>query len=293
MSRVEGPFDVAWRSSDGLALYAREYKPTAPAAKAPIICIPGLTRNSRDFEDVAPWLAALGRRVIVVDLRGRGASAYDPNRANYNPRIYARDIEALFDALEIPRAHILGTSLGGIVAMMMALRGGTRIAGAVLNDVGPAPGSEGVKRIANYVGKAPPVRTWADAAQAMAFIHGAAFPHYGPADWERFARRSFKQGADGAPALDYDPNIAGRFSPLALQLATMILWRGYRNLARQRPMLILRGALSDILEQHTLERMTRLCPTAMSATIAGVGHAPTLDEADSRAALAAFFTLVE
>jgi len=292
-SRSEGPFDVAWRSSDGLALCAREYRPRTDTHACPIICVPGLTRNSRDFEDVAPWLAAQGRRVIAVDLRGRGASAYDTKRANYNPRTYARDIEALLDALDIPRAHILGTSLGGIVAMTMALRSSARIAGAVLNDVGPVASSEGIKRIASYVGKAPPVRTWDDAAAATAFIHGAAFPNHGPDDWARFARRSFKADADGAPALDYDPAIAGSISPLTLKIASMILWRGYKKLAQHRPTLILRGALSDILAQETLSRMLEVRPTAMGVTIADVGHAPTLDEADARTALAAFFALVE
>lgn len=290
-SPSEGPFELGWQSPDGLALYAREHRPANASGKRPIICIPGLTRNSRDFEDVAPWLAAQGRRVIAVDLRGRGASAYDPRR-RYTPAVYARDIEALLDALGIEAAHILGTSLGGIVAMMMALRSTGRIAGAVLNDVGPEANSEGIKRIANYVGKAPPVRTWADAAEATAFIHGAAFPNHGPDDWARFARRSFKAGADGAPALDYDPHIAASISPLTMKIASMILWRGYKKLAQDRPTLILRGALSDILTAATLQRMITRRPTAMSASITEVGHAPTLDENDARAALAAFFTLV-
>ncbi len=289
----EGPIDIAWRSFDGLALHAREFRPQAQTGKRPIICIPGLTRNSRDFEDVAPWLAAQGRRVIAVDLRGRGASAYDPRPNNYNPRIYARDIESLLSTLSIPRAHIIGTSLGGIVAMTMALASVDRIAGIVLNDVGPATDQAGVKRIAGYVGKGDPVRTWDDAARAMAHIHGAAFPNSTAADWARFARRSFKPGADGAPLLDYDPNISRRFSPQALKIASMILWRGYKKLARQRPTLILRGELSDILAADTAQRMSTLCPTAMCATIANVGHAPTLDEPDTRAALAAFFALVD
>lgn len=288
----DGPIDIAWRSSDGLALYAREYRPRAQTDKRPIICIPGLTRNSRDFEDVAPWLAAQGRRVVCVDLRGRGASQYDLRIANYTPRTYAKDIDSLLTALGVPCAYILGTSLGGIVAMTMALSSIERIAGVVLNDVGPTPDLTGVKRIASYVGKAGPINTWDDAARYVERINSAAFPHFTDADWNRFARRSFKPGPDGAPQIDYDPHISRSFSLHALRIASLVLWRGYKRIARQRPTLILRGQTSDILAQATVERMTRTCPTAMHATISGVGHAPTLDEPDARAALAAFFTLV-
>lgn len=289
----EGTIDVDWRSFDGLALAAREYRPHRESAKRPILCVPGLTRNSRDFEDVAPFLAARGRRVICVDLRGRGRSAYDSKAANYNPRTYARDMESLLDAMGIERAHILGTSLGGIVAMTMALRGVERIAGAVFNDVGPTPDMRGVQRIASYVGKAGPILTWEDAAHYAEQINGAAFPHFTAADWRRLAHRSFKAGPDGAPQIDYDPNISRRFSMQALRLASMIMWRGYKRLARSRPMLILRGEHSDILAAETVDRMVAACPTALRATISGVGHAPTLDEPDARAALAAFFDLTD
>ena len=141
-------------SSDGLALYARDYAAQAGAepapARLPVICIHGLTRNSADFDELAPEIARLGRRVLALDVRGRGHSAYDPDPANYNPVVYAGDVVKLMHDLGIARAVFVGTSMGGLVTMTLAMRHLDLIAGAVLNDVGPVLSTKGLARIAGY-----------------------------------------------------------------------------------------------------------------------------------------------
>ncbi len=232
--------------------------------------------------------------MLAVDLRGRGLSARDPNAANYRPAIYARDIRELLKAAGIGRAHLVGTSLGGIVAMILATNAIESVAGAVLNDIGPEAGAAGLTRIASYVGKAAPATTWNDAAAYVARINGAAFPHFDSDDWARFARRTFRETPAGTPELDYDPRISRpRPSPLALRLAAVLLWRGFRRLASHRPTLVLRGALSDLLEANTVRRMRQVAPALLSCDVPGVGHAPSLDEPVAREALAAYFRLVD
>ena len=286
------PVSISWPGADGLVLSGFDYRADSAEQGLPVICIPGLTRNARDFEEVAPWLARMGRRVIAVDLRGRGRSQYDSNPRRYRPSVYADDIRRLLAAQGIERAYILGTSLGGVIAMMLALSALPRIAGAVLNDIGPEAGAAGLSRIAGYVGKSAPVVTWSDAAAYAQRINGAAFPNFGEEDWVRFARRTFREAADGTPTLDYDPRISRPLSSSALQLATMLLWRGFKQLAHNRPTLVLRGALSDLLEPRTLQRMKQAAPTLLSCEVPGVGHAPALGEPGSREALAAYFRLV-
>jgi len=291
---VSTPATLTWRGRAGLRLHATDYRGRGDEHRRPVVCIPGLTRNARDFEDVAPWLAAQGRRVIAIDLRGRGRSEYDANAGNYRPDVYAHDVQALLHAAGIKRAHMLGTSLGGIVAMMLALQKLDCVAGAVLNDIGPEAGAAGLARIAGYVGKVAPVTSWDAAAAYVQQINGASFPHFGPDDWARFARRTFRDSPTGKPEFDYDPRISRPApSARALRLASMLLWRGFRRLATQRPTLVLRGALSDLLEPATVARMKRAAPTLLVSEVPGVGHAPSLDEPVAREALAAYFCLVD
>ncbi|HEX5776830.1 MAG TPA: alpha/beta fold hydrolase, partial [Caulobacteraceae bacterium] len=151
--------DITWRSADGLKLHARDYP--AEGDKTPVICIHGLTRNAKDFEELAPRIQAAGRRVIAVDVRGRGESDRDPNPANYHPGTYAADVMALMAQQAIPSAVFIGTSMGGIITMVLASFAPQAIAGAVLNDVGPELSPVGIARIAGYVGQGKPVETWA------------------------------------------------------------------------------------------------------------------------------------
>lgn len=279
--------DFAWQSRDGLSLYAREYG-AANRERLPVVCIPGLTRNSRDFETVAPWIAAQGRRVLAVDLRGRGRSAYDPKPRRYRPATYADDMAALLQAIGASKAVFIGTSLGGLTTMMLALRRPRLIGAAVLNDVGPHVAKAGLARIASYTGKSAPVATWAEAADYAKRINGAALPHLSDADWDVVARRLFKDGPDGAPVLDYDLRVIAKTPGWLISLTEPVLWSACRKLARTGPLLVLRGATSDILDQPTLRRMSALGPDVGAAEIPGVGHAPSLDEPAARDALADF-----
>lgn len=284
--------EVRWRSRDGLGLFARDYPPdasiTASPSHAPVVCIPGLTRNSLDFDALAPWIAGLGRRVLAVDLRGRGQSDRDPKPRRYRPSVYAGDLVALLDELSITRAIFIGTSLGGLVTMAFAMRHPQRIAGAVLNDVGPEIDPAGAARIKGYVGKAPPVTSWEGAVAYARLINSAALPGEDEAYWDTMARRMFRVGADGRPELDYDPKILRPVGPIAMRVAQWLAWSAFRRLARNRPLLLLRGARSDILAPATVARMRSTAPGMAFAEIPDVGHAPMLSEPAARAALQSF-----
>jgi pimeloyl-ACP methyl ester carboxylesterase len=288
------PTEVRWRSRDGLTLFARDHSPgTVPgpadaASRLPVVCIPGLTRNSLDFDQVAPWIASLGRRVLAVDLRGRGESDRDPNPRHYKPPTYADDLAGLLVHLAIPRAIFVGTSLGGLVSMAFAVRHPRLLAGAVLNDVGPEIDPAGAARIRSYVGKAPPIESWEGAVAYAKLINGAALPHYSDADWDTMARRMFRRSAAGPPQLNYDPRILQPVGPIAMRIAQWLAWGAFRKLAYRRPLLLLRGAQSDILAPRTVARMRRAAPAMHYSEIPGVGHAPMLSEPAARTALQAF-----
>ncbi|WP_417464543.1 alpha/beta fold hydrolase [Kordiimonas sp.] len=280
---------LRWQSHDGLTLEARDYAPATPSAEAPIVCIPGLTRSARDFDEVAPWLAKHGRRVIVVNLRGRGPSGYDPTGRSYKPATYVRDMQALLKHEGLEATYIIGTSLGGLVAMGMASANIRQVAGVVLNDIGPAVDPAGLKRIASYAGKTPPVSTWTDAVAYAKFTGETAFPDFKDADWKKLAKRTFRVDENGGPAFDYDPKIFKPAPAFAIKIASFFLWRKFRHMASKRPTLVLRGAISDVLSATTVQQMHDRVPTLTSKEIPGVGHAPTLDEPESRNALSAFF----
>lgn len=278
--------DRTWTSADGLTLYARDHAPSSGPARLPVICIHGLTRNSRDFELVAPRIAARGRRVLSLDIRGRGCSDRDPDPANYHVGVYAADVAALMDQAGIGRAHFVGTSMGGLITMTLAAVRPDLIAGAVLNDIGPEVGAAGVARIASYVGGAPQVSNWAQAAAYARTISGEALPGLTGADWERFARRIFRDD-HGAFSLDYDPAISQAFR--GAPAATPDLWPLFAALAANRPLLLIRGETSDILEADAATRMAAAASHMRLTEIPGVGHAPTLEEPAAQAALDAFF----
>lgn len=285
--------DRFWTSADGLRLHARDYAPASGEARAPVICLHGLTRNARDFEDLAPRLAAQGRRLLAVDVRGRGGSAWDPVPARYVPPVYAGDVTALMDAAGIGRALFIGTSMGGLITMALAALRPGAVAGAVLNDIGPEIAPEGLARIGSYTGKSPRVATWRDAADYARFTNAAAFPAYGPADWAAFARRVFAE-KDGVPVLDYDPAIAVAFKPPEGEPAPPPdLWPLFEGLAfapdkAERLLLLIRGALSDLLTPATADKMRRAAPHMAFAEVANVGHAPMLDEPQALGAIEAW-----
>lgn len=276
--------DRYWTSADGLRLHARDYAPASGDACLPVICLHGLTRNARDFEDLAPRLAAQGRRVLALDVRGRGGSAWDPVPGHYVSAVYAGDVLALMDAAGISRAVFIGTSMGGLITMVLAALRPAAVAAACLNDIGPELAPEGLARIGSYTGRGPKVADWAGAADYAHFINQAAFPAYGPADWAAFARRLFTD-KDGSPVLDYDPAIAQAFKPPEGEPAppTPDLWPLFAGLAvapdkTERPLLLVRAALSDLLAPATADKMKQIAPHMAFVEVPNVGHAPMLDE---------------
>ena len=275
-----------WTAGDGVSLYARDYAAAGGDGGPPVVCLHGLTRNSKDFEDIAPAIAAMGRRVLVPDVRGRGLSGHDPNPANYHPKVYARDVVGLLDSLGIRSAIFLGTSMGGIITMTLAALRPKLVAAAILNDVGPEIAAEGVARILGYAGKGARIDGWDDAVDYLRRTSSAAFPAFSDADWERFARRTFRDGPKG-PELDYDPAIGGLLA-MPGRLTTFIARMLFRRLARKRPTLLLRGALSDIITADIAARMARAAPAMEVVSVPNVGHAPLLDEPVAVDAIARF-----
>lgn len=278
---------------DGLTLYARDYAPLLPETGLPVICLHGLTRNARDFEVIAPRIAALGRRVIAADMRGRGKSANDPDPAHYVPAVYAQDVLKLMDTLEIPRAVFVGTSMGGLITMVLATIAPDRIAASILNDVGPRLSTTGLGRIASYVGRAQPVESWVAAAESVRAINGSAYPERADDDafWMAFARRTFRERDDGKLEADYDPHIALAFADFDEDAAPPDLTPLFQVLAA-KPMLALRGGISDILTADALTYMRAVKSDLDSVTIENVGHAPALDEPEAWDAILDFLAKV-
>ena len=272
--------DRYWNSKDGLRLHYRDY--AGPAERPPILCLPGLTRNARDFEPIADRLAGEWR-VLAVDFRGRGLSEYDPVSANYTPRTYAEDVLKLLDQLGIADAVFFGTSLGGIVTMLMSTTDPERIAGAMINDIGPVVEDVGIDRLRLYVGKAVKMSNWREAAEAAALRNGVAFPDYTPDQWEQFARRTYSERPDGSIQADYDMAIADVFATTK-GTPDFDPWPLIDGLA-DKPVLILRGATSDLFSVETAERMIAALPGTDLVTIPRIGHAPALDEPEAVAGI--------
>lgn len=277
-----------WTSPDGLSLFARDYAPADGPARLPVIAIHGLTRNSADFEVIAALIAQSGRRVLAVDVRGRGQSDRAPDPMTYTPDVYARDVVALMEQAGVERAVFLGTSMGGLITMALTAIKPKAIAAAILNDVGPELASEGLARIAAYTGQPVVIETWDDAAAYAKRINETALPHYTDADWAAFARRTFREGTEGAPVLDYDPDISAPIKAAGAKALIPNLWPYFRALARKKPTLLLRGATSDLLSPAIVAKMRKAAPAMAYAEVPAVGHAPMLDEAESRAAIFEF-----
>lgn len=286
--------ETTFTSNDGLTLYTRDYAPTTGGpACLPVICIHGLTRNSADFDEVAPLIAAMGRRVLAVDVRGRGHSDYDPNPKHYNPLVYADDVITMAHEMGIARAVFIGTSMGGLITMTLALRRSSLVAAAVLNDVGPVISTRGLQRIANYTGKGEVLGSWEEAAEYTRAINAQAFPSNTQADWDKWARRGFVEKTPGQLTMRYDANIAVPIRAGKLKPTSMIARYAFRRLARNRPTLLLRGTLSDLIEPEQVRQMQAMAPTMQFAEVDGVGHAPMLTEPQAQAALRAFLSQVD
>ena len=269
--------DRYWNSADGVKLHYRDHD--GSRERPPILCIPGLTRNARDFEPVANRFAG-DWRVISIDLRGRGGSAFDPDPANYRPPVYVADILKLLDQLGIADAVFVGTSLGGICTMALARTDRERIAGALINDIGPLVDPAGIERIRTYVGRDVRFSSWTEAVDQLSVRLRDVYPDYGRAEWERFAHRVARE-EDGAVRFDYDMRIADNFESAAV---APDMWSMFESLDGC-PVTLLRGELSDLLSAEVATRMASAIDDVELITIPRVGHAPSFDEPESLAAL--------
>ncbi|MET4664314.1 alpha/beta hydrolase [Sphingomonas sp. PvP056] len=269
-----------WWSNDGLRLHYRDYP--GPADRPPILCLPGLTRNARDYHDLALRLSP-DWRVIAIDLRGRGDSGYAKDPMSYVPLTYVQDVEALLRELDVARYVAFGTSLGGIVAMLLAGTAREKLAGLVLNDVGPEISPEGLSRIRSYVGKSNTWPTWLHAARAVAEANESVYPDFQLEDWLAMAKRLYRLNSAGRIVLDYDMKIAEPFRVPGNE-AGPDMWRALEGL-KTVPTLLVRGATSDVLAASVAERMAGVLEQGDLLTIPATGHAPTLDEPAAIAAI--------
>jgi len=270
-------------AQDGLRLYYRDYGPHQ-GGRTTVLCLAGLTRNSRDFHDLAVRLSA-SRRVLAPDYRGRGRSDYDPDWRHYEARTYVDDARHLLAATNTDGAVIVGISLGGLVAMGLAVAAPSAVRAAVLDDIGPALETSGLGRILEYIRSPPPQPDWDHAVREMR----RCFPTLSiktDAGWLKFARGTYREGRDGRLYPDWDPDILKPFSnPDAVPGD---LWALYRAMARI-PVVAVRGGASDVLSEATFRRMKAEKPDLVQVTVPGVGHAPTLTEPAVSEALDAFF----
>ena len=280
-----------WESADGLRLRYRDYSGDAEdrEARPPLLCLHALTRNARDFEPLAERFAGAWR-LIVPDMRGRGQSEYARDAATYQVETYVGDVVRLLEQLDCGPVAIVGTSMGGMIAMQMALAKAWPLAGVVLNDVGPEIDPAGIARIRQYVGQGGSFETWMHAARHLREPFGKAYPEYGIGEWLAFAKRVMVLAGNGRLVFDYDMKIAEPFHAPAAGAAAD-LWPAFRALAG-RPLLAIRGELSDILSASTLERMALEVPEMDVCTVPRVGHPPALDEPEAQAALGRFFAKV-
>ncbi|WP_425410876.1 alpha/beta fold hydrolase [Hyphococcus sp.] len=266
-------FDLIETSApDKIVLRARRY---AGGSKTPVLCIPGLTRNARDFEDLAPKIAKTGRDVIAVTLRGRADSDYDADYLNYHPLTYRDDILHVLDTINLEQAIFLGTSLGGIVTMLVNAIAQARVSAAVINDVGPELAPEGLSRIGGYVGgDNRPAATLEEAAARIKEINEVAFPGMDDAFWIAFAKRTYRKKDDGRWVLDYDPNIGRALTEVG---PAPDLWPAWESL-NGTPTLVVRGEISDLLSPEIIEKMRAVHPSFEYTEVPNVGHAPMLTE---------------
>ena len=272
--------------SDGLKLHYRDYP--GSSEKPLLLCLHGLTRNSRDFAQLAEHYSPRFR-VITLDFRGRAQSDYDTMPARYSPLTYAGDVQQLLDHLGIAQAVFVGTSLGGLVTMIIAALAPQRIVATILNDVGPDVDPDGITRILSYVGKDVRFADWDEAARTIAGNYGSSFDRYTHEDWVKMAKRNCRE-ENGEIRFDYDMAIAEPFKS-AGPTPEVDLWPLFTALG-QKPLLVVRGERSDLLTAETAARMQQIAPGMKLATVAGVGHAPELNEPEAVAAIDAFLDSV-
>lgn len=282
--------DRYWTSSDGLTLHYRNYPGPDGGDKLPVLCMHGLTRNASDFGPLAEALCAT-RRVIVTEMRGRGMSDYAPDSDTYSPVTYVQDVEKLLAEQGVDRFAAIGTSMGGLMTLLMAAGKPGRMSAVVMNDIGPEVQAAGLARISGYVGQGRSYPTWVHAARGLAEAHGAAFPKFDLDQWLEMAKRTMVVSQNGRIVFDYDMAIAEPFAKPG-NAAPPNLWLAFEAL-RDVPMVLVRGGLSDLLSPDTVKQMGMRNPKMRTVIVPDVGHAPTLDEPEARAAILALLDAAE
>jgi pimeloyl-ACP methyl ester carboxylesterase len=273
---------------DGLKLHLRDYGPRL-APRLPVVCLPGLSRTADDFDPLASSLAtdaAAPRRVLALDYRGRGLSEHDRNSANYTVPVELADVIAVLTACAAAPAIIVGTSRGGLIAMALAAVEPSVIAGVVLNDIGPEIDAKGVMRIKSYVGKLPEPKTFEEGAEILRRIGGQQFPKLDTATWVVLAKRGWRE-EDGRLVPTYDPALAHSLAAVSPDQPMPTMWPQFEALA-QMPLLVFRGANSDILSEATVAAMQARHPAMELFVVANQGHAPLLAEPDTIGRIASF-----
>jgi pimeloyl-ACP methyl ester carboxylesterase len=264
---------------DGLRLHVREYGERTPQ-KLAVVCLPGLTRTVADFDALAPALAEAGpRRVIAVDLRGRGQSEYDRNPENYNLLVELGDVVAILTALAIGPAVFVGSSRGGLLSMHLAVAHPTAIAGVVLHDIGPVIEPKGLARLRSYVGKLPQPRNFSEGAEILRSVFHGQFPNLTPEQWLASAKHTWRQKSDGSLVPTHDVNLSRTLNAIDIETPLPPLWNEFEALARV-PMLVIHGERSDILSADTVAAMSARHPGMEIIEVPDQGHVPLLDSND-------------
>jgi pimeloyl-ACP methyl ester carboxylesterase len=288
-----GSVDLTISAPDGLKLHVRRYGARGAAA-LPVLCLPGLARTADDFEELAQGLTAdpaEPRCVLAMDYRGRGRSEYDRNYANYSLPVELGDVLAVMTALELFPAIIVGTSRGGLLAMLLAAVRPAAVAGVVLNDIGPVIEPQGLMRIKSYVGKLPTPRTFEEGADILQRVAGSQFPKLEAADWLRQARRTWKEH-NRRLTTAYDVKLAKTLEAIDFERPLPPLWGEFEALSRT-PLMVVRGANSDLLSADTVKAMRSRHPDIDLVEVADQGHAPLLAEAPIIGRIGAFATLCD
>lgn len=281
---------ITFTARDGLKLFARHY-PAPGSHLRPVLCLAGLTRNSRDFHDIAMALSSGGRArdVYALDYRGRGYSQSDPDSRNYTVPIEMLDVQDLITLLGLEKPTVIGTSRGGLITMALMAAWPSAVGAVILNDIGPVLERDGLTRIAGYVGSMPLPSSWEEAARMVADMNRRAFPAVPDEQWAEVARQLFND-ADGYPAPGYDPDIAKSFSVTDGPMPP--LWPQFATLTRA-PLLVIRGENSDILSAATVQQMRARHPNCATLVVPGQGHAPLLKDAETISAIASFLATVD
>ncbi|TYC66995.1 alpha/beta hydrolase [Stappia sp. BW2] len=288
--------EFTWQSPDGLTLSGCEWPvgtaaPEGTPSAIPVLCLPGLSRNTRDFNEIARFLQSRGHRVIALDYRGRGKSDWDPDWRNYALTVEDKDIDAAIAELHLDRFAVLGTSRGGLHALAMGLRyPASRMAAVIFNDVGPHIEMRAIHRIASTLGHQMKSASHEEVAEKLEHALGYQFPAFIKADWLRLAHQ-LASDRDGHVVMDYDPALAHQLASLDDAAPSPDLWPLYEKLT-DRPVLVLRGEHSDLLSPDTCRRMMENHPNAAVKTVPGQGHAPVLWDGETHKTISEFLQTV-